>query len=64
MIPAEAPAKDENGDPMESEDAGGYVGTMRDITEYKKVEEELREAKAEGRRGREGQERISGQNEP
>ena len=26
---------------------GGYVGTMRDITEYKKVEEELREAKAE-----------------
>ena len=48
LIPAEEPAKDENGDPIEaSEDAGGYVGTMRDITDYKKVEEELRQAKAE-----------------
>ena len=47
LIPAEAPAKDENGDPIESEETGGYVGTMRDITEYKQVEEELRQAKAE-----------------
>ncbi len=48
LIPAEAPAKDENDEPIEaSEDAGGYVGTMRDITDYKKVEEELRQAKAE-----------------
>jgi PAS domain S-box-containing protein len=48
LIPTEEPAKDENGEPIEvSEDSGGYVGTMRDITEYKKVEEELRQAKAE-----------------
>ena len=47
LIPAEPPAKDENGDPIESEETGGYVGTMRDITEYKRVEEELRQAKAE-----------------
>jgi PAS domain-containing protein len=62
--PPEAPAKDENGDPVESPDAGGYVGTMRDITEYKKVEEELREAKAGGGCRRQGQERIPGENEP
>ena len=48
LIPNEEPSVDENGDPMESsEESGGYVGTMRDITEYKKVEEELRQAKAE-----------------
>ncbi|MGA2556058.1 MAG: response regulator [Verrucomicrobiota bacterium] len=48
LIPPEQPAKDENGDPIEpSPDSGGYVGTMLDITEYKKVEEELRQAKAE-----------------
>jgi PAS domain S-box-containing protein len=47
LIPAEAPAKDEEGNPIEGEETGGYVGTMRDITEYKKVEEELRQAKAE-----------------
>jgi PAS domain S-box-containing protein len=46
LIPAEAPARDENGDPIEGEEAGGYVGTMRDITEYKEVEEALRHAKS------------------
>ena len=48
LIPPEPPAQDENGEPIEpSQDSGGYVGTMLDITEYKKVEEELRQAKAE-----------------
>ncbi|MGD0412060.1 MAG: response regulator [Verrucomicrobiota bacterium] len=47
LIPTEARAKDEDGEFIESEDTGGYVGTMRDITESKKVEEELRQAKAE-----------------
>ena len=47
LIPIEPPAKDDDGDFIQSEDTGGYVGTMRDITEYKKVEEELRQAKAE-----------------
>jgi PAS domain S-box-containing protein len=47
LIPAQAPVRDENGEPVESEETGGYVGTMRDITEYKEVEEALRHAKAE-----------------
>jgi len=47
LIPTEARPQDEDSDFVESEDTGGYVGTMRDITEYKKVEEELRQAKAE-----------------
>jgi len=47
LMPAEAPARDENGDPVETGETGGYVGTMRDITEYKEVEEALRHAKAE-----------------
>jgi PAS domain S-box-containing protein len=48
LLPPEAPAEDESGEAVEpGEPSGGYVGTMRDITEYKKVEAELREAKAE-----------------
>jgi len=47
LIPTEKRPQDVDGDFIESEEAGGYVGTMRDITEYKKVEEELRQAKAE-----------------
>jgi PAS domain S-box-containing protein len=45
--PPEAGALAEELDPEEAAKAGGYVGTVRDITEYKKVEEELRQAKAE-----------------
>jgi PAS domain S-box-containing protein len=47
LIPAEKPAPGEIGEPVQISDAGGYVGTMRDITEYKEVEEALRKAKAE-----------------
>jgi PAS domain S-box-containing protein len=50
LIQSESPDKDENGDPYEpldAADAGGFVGTIRDISEYKKQEEELIEAKAE-----------------
>ena len=50
LIHTETPEPDENDEPLEPLDAGetgGYVGTIRDITEYKKVEEELRQAKAE-----------------
>ncbi|MGA3180962.1 MAG: response regulator [Verrucomicrobiota bacterium] len=49
LIHADPPERDENSEISESEDgpeAGGYVGTIRDITEYKKVEEALRQAKA------------------
>ncbi|MGD1084938.1 MAG: response regulator [Verrucomicrobiota bacterium] len=49
LIHADPPEPDENGgilDPAQGGEAGGFVGTIRDITEYKKVEEELRHAKA------------------
>jgi PAS domain S-box-containing protein len=47
MIPPETPAQVDNDDPAEPKPIGGYVGTMLDITEYKKVEGELRQAKTE-----------------
>jgi PAS domain S-box-containing protein len=50
LIHNDSPDKDENGDPYEpldAADAGGLVGTIRDISEYKKQEEELLEAKSE-----------------
>ncbi len=48
MIPPETPAKVDHDDATEPrQNSGGYVGTMLDITEYKKVEGELRQAKTE-----------------
>jgi PAS domain S-box-containing protein len=48
LIHADPPEVDGHGDgPEETAEEGGYVGTVRDITESKKVEEELRHAKAE-----------------
>jgi CheY-like chemotaxis protein/HPt (histidine-containing phosphotransfer) domain-containing protein len=48
MIPPEAPANADEDEAMEPKpNSGGYVGTMLDITEYKKVEDELRKAKTE-----------------
>jgi PAS domain S-box-containing protein len=47
MLPPETPAQVDNDDPAEPKPIGGYVGTMLDITEYKKVEGELRQAKTE-----------------
>jgi len=48
MIPPEAPVNADEEEAMEPKpSSGGYVGTMLDITEYKKVEGELRQAKTE-----------------
>ena len=56
-----APIQYEAGEAAES---GGYAGTIKDVSQYKEVEEELRRAKTDAEAGRQGQRRVPGQDEP